>query len=83
FNPVTKIKFNIPLSRGVDGVAGQGVLLKIYDVLGKEIAVLVNEELKPGIYEINWNAENLPSGVYFYSLITNEFTQTKKMVVVK
>ncbi|HRF65392.1 MAG TPA: T9SS type A sorting domain-containing protein [Ignavibacteria bacterium] len=83
FNPVTKIKFSIPLSRGVDGVAGRGVLLKIYDVLGKEIAVLVNEQLKPGIYEINWNSENLPSGVYFYTLITNEFTQTKKMVVVK
>ncbi len=83
FNPVTKIKFHIPLSRGVDGVAGRGVLLKIYDVLGKEIAVLVNEQLKPCIYEINWNSENLPSGVYFYSLITNEFTQTKKMVVVK
>jgi hypothetical protein len=61
----------------------RGVLLKIYDVLGKEIAVLVNEQLKPGIYEIDWNAENLPSGVYFYSLITNEFTQTKKMVVIK
>jgi len=81
FNPVTKIRFSIPLSTGL--YAGRGVLLKIYDVLGKEIAVLVNEQLKPGIYEINWNAENLPSGVYFYSLITNEFTQTKKMVVVK
>ncbi|MBE2218720.1 MAG: T9SS type A sorting domain-containing protein, partial [Ignavibacteria bacterium] len=51
--------------------------------LGKEIAVLVNENLKPGIYEIEWDASNIPSGVYFYSLITNEFTQTKKMVVLK
>ena len=61
--------------------------LKIYDVLGKEIAVLVNENLKSGIYEIEWSAtggaENIPSGVYFYSLFTNEFTQTKKMVVLK
>ena len=81
FNPVTKIRFHIPLSRGVS--EGRGVLLKIYDVLGKEIEVLVNENLKPGIYEMDWNAENLPSGVYFYSIITNEFTQTKKMVVVK
>jgi hypothetical protein len=82
FNPVTKIRFSIPnapLSFG----EGLGVGLRIYDVLGKEIALLVNENLKPGIYEIDWNAENLPSGVYFYSLITNEFTQTKKMVVVK
>ena len=81
FNPMTKLRFNIPLSRGVS--EGRGVLLKIYDVLGKEIAVLVNQDLKPGIYEIDWNAENIPSGVYFYSLITNEFTQTKKMVVLK
>ncbi len=83
FNPATKIKFSIPLSRGVDGVAGRGVLLEVYDVLGKEIAVLVNQNLKPGIYEIEWDATNIPSGVYFYSLITNDFTQTKKMVVLK
>ena len=81
FNPITKIRINIPLSRGVS--EGRGVLLKIYDVLGKEIAVLVNENLKPGIYEIDWNAENIPSGVYFYSLITTEFTRTRKMVVLK
>ena len=81
FNPSTKIKFNIPLSRGVS--EGRGVLLKIYDVLGKEITVLVNEQLKPGTYEVEWNAENFPSGVYFYSLITNEFTQTRKLVVLK
>ncbi len=80
FNPVTKIRFSIP---AFVETTRRVVSLKIYDVLGKEIAVLVNEHLKPGIYEINWNAENLPSGVYFYSLITNEFTQTKKMVVVK
>ena len=83
FNPATKIKFNIPLSRGVAGEAGRGVLLKMYDALGREISTLVNQELKPGIYEIEWDASNIPSGVYFYSLITNEFTQTKKMVVLK
>ena len=80
FNPVTKIRFNIP---AFVETTRRVVSLRIYDVLGKEIAVLINENLKPGIYEIDWNAENLPSGVYFYSLITNEFTQTKKMVVVK
>ncbi len=83
FNPATKLKFSIPLLRGVAGEAGRGVLLKVYDVLGKEIAVLVNENLKPGIYEIEWDASNIRSGVYFYSLITNDFTQTKKMVVLK
>ncbi len=80
FNPVTKIRFSIP---AFVETTRRVVSLRIYDVLGKEIAVLVNEQLKPGIYEINWNSENLPSGVYFYSLITDEFTQTKKMVVVK
>ncbi|MBL8016261.1 MAG: T9SS type A sorting domain-containing protein [Ignavibacteria bacterium] len=81
FNPVTKLRFNIPLLRGV--AEGRGVLLKVYDVLGKEIVVIVNENLRAGMYEIEWDASNIPSGVYFYSLITNEFTQTKKMVVLK
>jgi hypothetical protein len=80
FNPATKIRFQIP---AIVETTRRVVSLKIYDVLGKEIAVLVNQNLKPGIYEIDWNAENIPSGVYFYSLITNEFTQTKKMVVLK
>jgi hypothetical protein len=84
FNPVTNIRFQIPpLNLPLKGGDKEGVVLKIYDLLGREIAVLVNENLKPGIYEINWDASNFPSGVYFYSLITNEFTQTKKMVVVK
>ena len=81
FNPITKIKFSIPLLRGVS--KGRGVLLKIYDAVGREAAVLVNEELKPGTYEIDWNASNFSSGVYFYSLITSEFTQTRKMAVIK
>ncbi|MBE2225689.1 MAG: T9SS type A sorting domain-containing protein [Ignavibacteria bacterium] len=59
------------------------MLLKIYDVLGKEIAVLVNEELKPGIYETDWDASNFSSGIYLYSLITDNFTQTRKMVLIK
>jgi hypothetical protein len=80
FNPVTKIRFNIP---AFAETTRRVVSLRIYDVLGKEIAILVNENLKPGIYEIDWKAENIPSGVYFYSLFTNEFTQTKKMVVLK
>ena len=88
FNPVTKIRFQIPpLNLPLSGGDKEGVSLRIYDVLGKEIAVLVNQQLKSGIYEIEWSAtggaENIPSGVYFYSLITNEFTQTRKMVVLK
>ncbi|HMR00546.1 MAG TPA: T9SS type A sorting domain-containing protein [Ignavibacteria bacterium] len=80
FNPATKIRFSIP---AFAESTRRVVSLRIYDVLGKEIAVPVNQNLKPGIYEIDWNAENIPSGVYFYSLITYEFTQTKKMVVLK
>jgi len=78
FNPTTKLKFSIPVRNGHDRS-----LLKIYDAIGREVAVLVNEEIKPGTYEIEWNAENFPSGVYFYSLISNEFTQTRKLVLVK
>ena len=75
FNPMTRLKFQMPKSGFTK--------LVVFDVTGKEKSILVNENLKPGIYEIDWNAENIPSGVYFYSLITNEFTQTKKMVVLK
>ena len=84
FNPSTKIKFTIPLSRGVS--EGRGVLarLVIYDILGREIATLVNEQLQPGTYEVEWDGSNYPSGVYFYQLsINNEQLATKKMVLVK
>jgi len=83
FNPVTKIKFAIPLSRGVS--EGRGVLVKItiYDVLGCQAAPLVNEQLKPGTYEVEWDGSKYRSGVYFYKLIANEFTDTKKMILIK
>jgi hypothetical protein len=81
FNPVTKIEFQIPLSRGVS--EGRGVLLVVYDMLGREVITLVNEKLKPGTYEVNWNAESFSSGTYFYRLVTDKITITKKMVLVK
>ncbi len=81
FNPVTKMRFDIPLSRGVS--EEQGVLLAIYDALGREVAVLVNEDLKPGTYEADWNASSFPSGVYFYTLRTDGYTETKRMVLIK
>ena len=75
FNPSTKIKYQIPeLSF---------VTLKVYDVLGSEVAVLVNEEKPVGTYELNWNAANLPSGVYFYRLQAGDFVQTRKMIFLK
>jgi hypothetical protein len=59
------------------------VTLKVYDVLGNEIETLVNQEKPAGTYEITWNAEQLPSGVYFYQLRAGEFVQTKKMILLK
>ncbi|MEO8514966.1 MAG: YCF48-related protein, partial [Ignavibacteria bacterium] len=77
FNPQTKIKFDIPAN-----MKGQtsNVKLIIYDLLGREVATLINEELKPGTYEADWNGSNFSSGVYFYKIISKEFTETKKMV---
>jgi photosystem II stability/assembly factor-like uncharacterized protein len=80
FNPTTKIRFSIPPSKWVRGM---DVKLIIYDVLGKEVATLVNQQLKPGTYEVVWNASNYPSGVYFYKYITESFTESKRMVLVK
>lgn len=77
FNPVTKIQFSIPGSS-----VGQ-ILLTVYDILGREIATLVNEQLKPGKYEVNWDASNYPSGTYLYTLTTEYFNQTKRMVLIK
>jgi photosystem II stability/assembly factor-like uncharacterized protein len=85
FNPSTKIKFDIPLLRGVDAEGRRGVLVEliIYDILGREIAKLVNEKLKPGVYEVEFDGTNYPSGVYFYKLETEHFTETKKMILLK
>jgi photosystem II stability/assembly factor-like uncharacterized protein len=75
FNPATNIKFRIP--------AAGFVKLVIYDVTGKEISTLVNEELAPGTFEVKWNASSNPSGIYFYTLSSGGFTQTNKMILVK
>ncbi len=80
FNPVTKIKFDIPPSKGARGMM---VKLIIYDILGREIETLVNETQKPGSYEVTWDGSRYASGVYFYRLITDEFIETKKMVLLK
>ncbi len=79
FNPVTKIKFDIPPSKGARGMTS----LIVYDALGREIAILVNEQLYPGTYEVEWDASNYPSGVYFYKLTAGDYTETKKMVLIK
>lgn len=83
FNPVTKIRFSIPQMGILDAERRQGVQLKIYDILGREIASLINEQLKPGIYEVTFDASNYPSGVYFYKLIADEYSVSKKMILIK
>ena len=80
FNPTTIIKFDIP---AFVGEGGGVVKLKVYDVLGREAATLVNEKLKPGTYEISWDGSNYSSGVYFYRLQSDKFSETKKSVLLK
>lgn len=81
FNPVTKIKFAIPVTKFTN--KNQNVKLTIFDVLGREISIIVNELLNPGIYEVEWNAGNYSSGIYFYTLQTENITATKKMTLLK
>jgi len=78
FNPSTKIRFSIPA-----GIANTPVKLTVYDILGSEVATLVNSNLNPGNYEINWDAANYSSGVYFYKLTSGEYSKTNKMTLVK
>jgi hypothetical protein len=80
FNPTTNVRFNIPPLKGVRGMMTHLVL---FDILGKEIQTLINEKLQPGTYEVEWNASNYPSGVYFYSLTAGDFKETKKMILIK
>ena len=75
FNPNTEINYQLP--------ERSFVAIKVFDVLGTEIAVLVNEEKPAGSYEVEYNASNLPSGVYFYQLSAGSFIETKKMILLR
>ncbi len=75
FNPSTTIQYSIP--------EGGNVSLKIFNTLGEEVANLVNEYQQPGIYKVNFNGENLSSGIYFYRLAAGNFIQTKKMILLR
>ncbi len=77
FNPVTKIKFDI------SGSSAAQTLLSVYDMLGREVEVLVNKELSPGTYEVDFDGSKYASGIYYYSLKTYEFSDVKKMVLIK
>ncbi|MBE0572725.1 MAG: T9SS type A sorting domain-containing protein [Ignavibacteriaceae bacterium] len=80
FNPSTKIKFTIP-SVGAQYIVP--VQLKVFDILGNEVATLVDEEKEPGIYEVEFRSEHLSSGIYIYKVESNAFVAVKKMVLLR
>lgn len=75
FNPSTTFRFSIPTQ--------SEAVIKVFDILGNEVATLMDEEKPVGTYELTWNAEGLPSGVYFYQLKAGSFVETKKMILLK
>ncbi|MBN8569945.1 MAG: T9SS type A sorting domain-containing protein [Ignavibacteria bacterium] len=75
FNPTTKINFDLKSSAFA--------MLRVYDITGREVRTLVNEKLSAGSYSYDFNASELPSGVYFYQLQTDGFIETKKMILLK
>jgi hypothetical protein len=85
FNPVTTIKYSIPTSENplLGGAWGGLVTLKVYNVLGREVAVLVNKQQAPGKYEVKFNGSSLASGVYIYRLQAGSFVSTKKLMLLK
>jgi hypothetical protein len=83
FNPTTKIRYSVPFVETHSGASVQNISLKVYDVLGSEVATLVNEEKAPGNYEVKFDASRLSSGVYFYRIQAGSFYQVKKMILTK
>jgi hypothetical protein len=75
FNPSTVLRYQLPAASFVD--------LKVYDILGRELMVLVNERKGPGRYETQWDASGLPSGVYLYQIVAGDYRSTRKMVLMK
>ena len=75
FNPSTKIKFDLPVSSAVKIV--------VFDVLGREVSTLVKGNMQPGSYEIDFNASDYPTGIYFYRIEANGFSSVKKMALIK
>lgn len=80
FNPDTKIKFTIPV---LSKYNNEAITLKVFDILGREVSVLINERLNPGIYEVTFDGSNLTSGIYFYRLQMGVYSDTKRMVLLK
>ena len=81
FNPSTTIKYSIP--RSTEYYSVQQTTLKVFDILGREVATLVNKQQNAGNYEVIFNASNLSSGVYFYRLQSGNFVETKKLILLR
>ena len=79
FNPSTTIRFGLPA--GLDGIPF--AILKVYDVLGREIATLVNDKLEAGTYSATFETSGLASGIYFYRLTAGKYVETKRMILAK
>jgi hypothetical protein len=77
FNPTTKIGYR------VSGPGSSWVKLSVYDILGREVAVLINEHKSAGEYEVKWDAANFPSGVYMYRLTAGDYVESKRMILLK
>ena len=75
FNPSTKIQYTLPTNEFVS--------LKVYDIIGREVATLVNQQQSAGVYDVNFNASNLTSGIYFYKIDAGSFVDVKKMMLIK
>ena len=83
FNPSTKIRYTIVFVIANEVKQSQLVILKVFDILGNEVATLVNEAKPAGTYEVEFNAASLPSGIYFYKLQAGSYIETKKMLLLK
>src|SRR5262249_44280688 len=87
FNPATDIQFSIgsPPAENSQFAMGerQQVSVSIFDILGREVATLLKQDLRPGVYHVAWDAGNYPAGVYFCRLSTQHETMTNKMILVK
>ena len=81
FNPSTTIRYSI--SNFSADIGQQNVTLKVFDILGKEMATLVNENQPAGSYEVNFDASEYPSGLYFYTITANNISQSRKMMLMK
>ena len=83
FNPTTTISYTIPENKPENHSFQQKTTLKVFNVLGKEVATLVDKNQSPGCYQVIFNAKELPSGIYFYKITAGDFIQLRKMILLK